>query len=115
MSDQEHDIDPHETTEWLEALEAVLKIEGAERAHYLLEKLINKARREGADIPFSANTDYVNTLPVFKQAKYPGNTTIEHKIRSYVRWNAMVMVLRANKDTNVGGHIASYASAANPL
>ena len=112
MSDQEHDIDPHETTEWLEALEAVLKIEGAERAHYLLEKLINKARREGADIPFSANTDYVNTLPVFKQAKYPGNTTIEHKIRSYVRWNAMVMVLRANKDTNVGGHIASYASAA---
>ncbi len=112
MSDQEHDIDPHETTEWLEALEAVLKIEGAERAHYLLEKLIEKARREGADIPFSANTDYVNTLPVFKQAKYPGDTTIEHKIRSYVRWNAMVMVLRANKDTNVGGHIASYASAA---
>ena len=112
MSDQEHDIDPHETTEWLEALEAVLKIEGAERAHYLLEKLINKARSEGADIPFSANTDYVNTLPVFKQAKYPGDTTIEHKIRSYVRWNAMVMVLRANLDTNVGGHIASYASAA---
>ncbi len=112
MSDQEHDIDPHETTEWLEALEAVLKIEGAERAHYLLEKLIEKARREGADIPFSANTDYVNTLPVFKQARYPGDTTIEHKIRSYVRWNAMVMVLRANKDTNVGGHIASYASAA---
>ena len=112
MSDQEHDIDPHETTEWLEALEAVLKVEGAERAHYLLEKLINKARSEGADIPFSANTDYVNTLPVFKQAKYPGDTTIEHKIRSYVRWNAMVMVLRANVDTNVGGHIASYASAA---
>ena len=112
MSDQEHDIDPHETTEWLEALEAVLKIEGAERAHYLLEKLIDKARSEGADIPFSANTDYVNTLPVFKQAKYPGDTTIEHKIRSYVRWNAMVMVLRANIDTNVGGHIASYASAA---
>lgn len=112
MSDHEHDIDPHETTEWLEALEAVLKIEGAERAHYLLEKLIEKARREGADIPFSANTDYINTLPVFKQPKYPGDTTIEHKIRSYVRWNAMVMVLRANKDSNVGGHIASYASAA---
>ncbi len=112
MSEQEHDIDPHETSEWLEALEAVLKIEGVERAHYLLEKLINKARSEGADIPFSANTDYVNTLPVFKQAKYPGDTTIEHKIRSYVRWNAMIMVLRANKDTNVGGHIASYASAA---
>lgn len=112
MSDLEHDIDPHETTEWLEALEAVLKVEGAERAHYLLEQLIDKARNEGADIPFSANTDYVNTIPVFKQAKFPGNTTIEHKIRSYVRWNAMVMVLRANADTNVGGHIASYASAA---
>lgn len=106
------DVDPHETNEWLEALEAVLKIEGPERAHYLLERLIEKARSEGADIPFSANTDYVNTLPVFKQAKYPGDTTIEHKIRSYVRWNAMAMVLRANKDTNVGGHIASYASAA---
>ena len=106
------DVDPHETNEWLEALEAVLKIEGPERVHYLLEKLIEKARSEGADIPFSANTDYVNTLPVFKQAKYPGDTTIEHKIRSYVRWNAMAMVLRANKDTNVGGHIASYASAA---
>jgi pyruvate dehydrogenase E1 component len=112
MSDHEQDIDPHETSEWLEALEAVLKIEGPERAHYLLEKLIDKARREGADIPFSANTDYVNTLPVFKQARYTGDTTIEHKIRSYVRWNAMVMVLRANKDSNVGGHIASYASAA---
>lgn len=112
MSEHDKDIDPHETTEWLEALESILKVEGAERAHYLLEKLINKARSEGADIPFSANTDYVNTLPVFKQAKYPGDTTIEHKIRSYVRWNAMVMVLRANTDTNVGGHIASYASAA---
>ncbi|MCK5498317.1 MAG: pyruvate dehydrogenase (acetyl-transferring), homodimeric type, partial [Gammaproteobacteria bacterium] len=85
---------------------------GTDRAHYLLEKLIDKARSEGADIPFSANTEYVNTIPVFKQAKYPGDTTIEHKIRSYVRWNAMVMVLRANKDSNVGGHIASYASAA---
>ncbi|MEE9160680.1 MAG: pyruvate dehydrogenase (acetyl-transferring), homodimeric type [Gammaproteobacteria bacterium] len=106
------DVDPRETNEWLEALEAVLKIEGAERAHYLLEKLIKKARSEGADIPFSANTEYVNTIPVFKQAKYPGDTTIEHKVRSYVRWNAMVMVLRANKDSNVGGHIASYASAA---
>jgi pyruvate dehydrogenase E1 component len=112
MSEPEKDIDPRETSEWLEALEAVMKVEGAERAHYLLEQLIEKARTEGADIPFSANTEYVNTLPVFKQAKYPGNTTIEHKIRSYVRWNAMVMVLRANKDTNVGGHIASYASAA---
>ena len=108
----EEDLDSLETQEWLEALEAVMKIEGADRAHYLLEKLINKARSEGADIPFSANTEYVNTIPVFKQAKYPGDTTIEHKIRSVVRWNAMMMVLRANRETNVGGHIASYASSA---
>ena len=106
------DIDPIETREWLEALETVLAVEGGERAHFLLEKLIDKARGKGADIPFSANTEYVNTIPVARQAKFPGNTTIEHKIRSYVRWNAMVMVLRANRHTNVGGHIASYASAA---
>ncbi len=109
---KQNDPDPNETSEWLEALEAVLKIEGPKRALYLLEKLIEKARSEGADIPFSANTEYVNTIPVFQQTKYPGDTTIEHKIRSYVRWNAMVMVLRANKNSNVGGHIASYASAA---
>mgnify|MGYP003385549039 CR=1 FL=1 len=106
------DSDPQETTEWLEALEAVIKHEGEERAHYLLETLIEKARWAGADIPFSAATAYINTITVPQQAQYVGDTSLEHKIRSYVRWNAMVMVLRANKDTNVGGHIASFASSA---
>lgn len=106
------DIDPAETIEWIEALEAVIDAEGEERAHFLLETLIEKARLAGADIPFSAETAYVNSISIAAQAQYPGDTSIEHKIRSYVRWNAMVMVLRANRNTNVGGHIASFASAA---
>ncbi len=106
------DVDPTETQEWIESLEAVLREEGGERAHYLIEQLVALARQSGADIPFSANTAYINTIPVEQQLQFPGDTTIEHKIRSYVRWNAMVMVLRANKNTNVGGHIASFSSAA---
>ena len=106
------DSDPQETKEWLEALEAVIEHEGEERAHYLLETLIEKARWAGADIPFSAATAYINTITIAQQAQYVGDTSLEHKIRSYVRWNAMVMVLRANKNTNVGGHIASFASSA---
>ncbi len=106
------DLDPQETHEWLEALEGVLAAEGPDRAHFLIEALIDKARRSGAYLPFSANTAYINTIPVEKQVKLPGDFNIEQKIRHYVRWNAMAMVLRANKDTNVGGHIASFASAA---
>ncbi|MEX0960665.1 MAG: pyruvate dehydrogenase (acetyl-transferring), homodimeric type [Burkholderiales bacterium] len=106
------DHDPQETKEWLDALEGVLKHEGAERAHYILEKLIEKARRSGAYLPFSANTAYINTIPPGQEEKSPGDHELEHRIRSYVRWNAAAMVLRANKDTNVGGHIASFASAA---
>ncbi|MFO1320670.1 MAG: pyruvate dehydrogenase (acetyl-transferring), homodimeric type [Burkholderiales bacterium] len=106
------DYDPQETDEWLEALDGVLKQEGVERAHYLLERLIDKARRAGAYLPYSANTAYINTIPPGKEEKSPGDHELEHRIRSYVRWNAAAMVLRANKDTNVGGHIASFASAA---
>jgi len=106
------DHDPQETNEWLEALDSVLKHEGTERAHYILEKLIEKARRSGAYLPYSANTAYINTIPPGKEEKSPGDHELEHRIRSYVRWNAAAMVLRANKDTNVGGHIASFASAA---
>ena len=106
------DIDPQETQEWLDALESVLMNEGGERAHFLLEKLIEKARRSGAYLPYSATTAYINTIPTGKEERSPGNNAIEHRIRSYVRWNAMAMVLRANKATNVGGHIASFASAA---
>lgn len=106
------DIDPQETQEWLDALDSVITHAGGERAHFLLEKLIEKARRSGAYLPYSATTAYINTIPTGKEERSPGNNAIEHRIRSYVRWNAMAMVLRANKKTNVGGHIASFASAA---
>jgi len=106
------DIDPVETQEWLDSLQAVLEEDGSERAQFLIEKLVDLARRSGSNIPFSANTAYLNTIPVELQPRFPGDTTIERKLRSYIRWNAMAMVLKANKDTNVGGHIASFASVA---
>jgi len=106
------DTDPLESREWLEALEAVLAREGPDRAHFLIEQLIDKARRSGAYLPFSANTAYINTIPVDRQPPLPGDFAIEQRIRHYVRWNAMAMVVRANRHTNVGGHIASFASAA---
>ena len=116
MADQPNlksaDTDPQETKEWIDALEGVITQEGAERAHYLIETLIGQARQDGIDIPYSANTEYINTIPADQQPKYPGNPDMEIKIHSYIRWNAMAMVVRANKDTNVGGHIASFASAA---
>ena len=107
------DPDPQETREWLDALEAVIEEVGPERAHYLIEKLIELGHRAGINIPYSANTDYVNTIPVDRQPLAPGDYAIENRIRSYIRWNALAMVLRANKgDSNLGGHIASFASAA---
>ncbi|MCL2524842.1 MAG: pyruvate dehydrogenase (acetyl-transferring), homodimeric type [Betaproteobacteria bacterium] len=116
MTDQAHalpaDCDPQETREWLEALAGVMAQEGPERAHFLIEKLIAQAREDGLDIPYSANTEYINTIPADQQPKFPGKADLELKIHSYIRWNAMAMVVRANKDTNVGGHIASFASAA---
>ena len=110
--DKQPDIDPQETQEWLDALDSVIVNAGSDRAHFLLEQLVEKARRSGAYLPYSATTAYVNTIPTGKEERSPGNNAIEHRIRSYVRWNAMAMVLRANMDTNVGGHIASFASAA---
>src|SRR6201987_1685312 len=110
--DMSPDVDPQETREWLDAIDGVLEHEGADRAQFLIEQVIDRARRRGAYIPFSANTAYINTIPVDRQPKMPGDQAIEEKIRNYARWNAMAMVWRANKHTNVGGHIASYASAA---
>ncbi|HVF62697.1 MAG TPA: pyruvate dehydrogenase (acetyl-transferring), homodimeric type [Casimicrobiaceae bacterium] len=106
------DRDPLETREWVDALKSVLAHEGPDRAHYLIERLIDVARKEGAYLPFSANTDYINTIPHDLQPKFPGDPTLEERIRDYARWNAMAIVVRANKHSNVGGHIASYASAA---
>ena len=110
--DMNPDVDPQETQEWLDAIDGVLEHEGPDRAYFLIEQVIDKSRRSGAHMPFSANTAYINTIPVDKQVRIPGDQSIEQRIRSYVRWNAMAMVLRANKHTNVGGHIASFASAA---
>jgi len=113
LKDIDPDIDLQETQEWIEALESVLKHEGTARAHYLLEKLVDKARQCGAHIPFSANTAYLNTIPPGQEERSPGDATIENRIRSYLRWNAMAMVVRANKTSSeLGGHIASFASAA---
>ncbi|MGN2390619.1 pyruvate dehydrogenase (acetyl-transferring), homodimeric type [Pelomicrobium sp. G1] len=106
------DHDPQETKEWMEAFEAVLEFEGAERANYLLDALIDRARRTGTYVPRDLTTPYINTIPPDKQVPSPGDHELEHRIRSYVRWNAVAMVLRANRHTNVGGHIASFASAA---
>ncbi|MFP5307385.1 MAG: pyruvate dehydrogenase (acetyl-transferring), homodimeric type [Gammaproteobacteria bacterium] len=107
------DIDPQETREWLEALDAVLEHAGPERAHFLLEALTEKARRSGAFIPFSANTAYINTIPPHLEERSPGDHALEWKIRSIIRWNAMAMVVNANSEhAGIGGHIASFASAA---
>ncbi|MFL9610221.1 pyruvate dehydrogenase (acetyl-transferring), homodimeric type [Methylobacillus sp. Pita2] len=107
------DIDPQETQEWLEAISSVLENEGTERAHFLLETLIDKARRSGAYLPYNATTAYVNTIPAHLQPKHPGDTAMERKIRALIRWNAIMTVLRANeKSPGVGGHIASFQSAA---
>jgi pyruvate dehydrogenase E1 component len=107
------DIDPQETQEWLEALESVLVNDGGDRAHFLLDKMIDKARRSGAHIPHSANTAYVNTIPYNQEEHKPGDSELECKIRSLIRWNAMAMVLQANRqNSELGGHIATFASIA---
>jgi len=107
------DIDAVETQEWLEALEAVIEHEGVERAHFLLEQMIDKARRSGANLPYSANTAYVNTIPSHLEAPHPGDLELEDRLRSFIRWNAIAMVVKANrKASELGGHIASFASSA---
>ena len=115
-----NDDDSLETQEWLDALEAVIDREGPQRAHFLLEALTEKARRSGAFIPFSAHTAYINTIPVHLEARSPGNAEYEERIRSYIRWNAMAMVVRANRldppdGGDLGGHIASFASLATMI
>ena len=105
------DADPQETQEWVEALEAILQREGPERAHFILEALIDKARRNGTYLPYSANTAYINTIPTHLEAKSPGDHALEERIRSITRWNAMVTVAKTNKgEGDLGGHIASFAS-----
>ncbi|HSB24464.1 MAG TPA: pyruvate dehydrogenase (acetyl-transferring), homodimeric type [Burkholderiaceae bacterium] len=112
-----NDADAQETREWLDALQAVISAEGADRAHYLLERLIDEARQAGIDMPFSANTAYVNTIPPDQEERSPGNIEIEERLRTYMRWNAMAMVVKANRlhpadGGDLGGHISSFASLA---
>ena len=111
-----NDPDTIETQEWLDALEAVIEHEGTERAHYLMERMVDLARRRGAHIPFSSNTAYVNTIPAHLNVNCPGNLEYEERLRSWMRWNAMAMVVKANRaDGDLGGHISSFASLANML
>lgn len=110
------DLDPQETQEWLESLEAVIKSRGDQRALFLLEALRKYTTRKGLKLPFSANTPYVNSIPYDKQPPFPGDRELERRIKSCVRWNAMSMVVRANSnDSGVGGHISTYASSATLL
>ena len=107
------DLDPLETQEWQDALSAVIEREGQERAHFLLETLIDQARRSGTHIPFRPTTAYLNTISTAHEARSPGDPAIEWRIRSLIRWNALAMVMRANQTSSeLGGHIASFASAA---
>ncbi len=112
MSEPE-DQDPQETLEWLEALDSVLEREGVERAHFLVNRLVRRARRKGAHLPYRATTAYINTIGEAAQAASPGDHRLEERIRSFIRWNAMAMVVQANRvDSSLGGHISSFASAA---
>jgi pyruvate dehydrogenase E1 component len=107
------DLDPTETREWLESIDSVIKSTGAERAHYLIERVIEHTRRSGAYLPFKANTAYVNTISQAQEPSFPGDRALERRIEAWIRWNAMAMVVQANrKSTEYGGHIASYASSA---
>src|SRR5215510_305568 len=107
------DLDPIETREWLKSIDSVLKTQGAERAHFLLERLIDHTRRSGKYLPFKPNTAYVNTISPGQEKEYPGDRTIERRLEAFIRWNAMAMVVQANRQSSeYGGHIASYASSA---
>jgi len=108
------DVDPQETTEWLESLDAVIGVKGKARAHYLLARLMEHAREQGAFVPVMVTTDYINTIPPEQEPWFPGNEDIERRIRAFVRWNAVAMVDRANhRFDGLGGHLSTYASAAS--
>ena len=107
------DPDPSETAEWLESLQYALETKGPERVAFLLSKLAVAAHQKGVEAPFSATTPYINTIPAEKQPVFPGNREIERRIKSIIRWNAMAMVVRANKVSDgLGGHISTFASSA---
>jgi pyruvate dehydrogenase E1 component len=113
MPSQIPDVDPGETQEWLESLDAVIDSSGARRARFLMLKMLERARERQVGVPALRSTDYVNTIPAEAEPWFPGDEFVERRIRAYIRWNAAIMVTRANTRTNVGGHIATYASSAS--
>ncbi|HHZ99896.1 MAG TPA: pyruvate dehydrogenase (acetyl-transferring), homodimeric type, partial [Candidatus Marinimicrobia bacterium] len=114
MANVYKDADPQETREWIESIEDTLEEHGSERTRFLLEELIDYAQAKGARLPFNTNTPFINTIHPEKQPEFPGDRDLERRIKSLVRWNAMAMVVRANNETHgIGGHISTYASAAN--
>jgi pyruvate dehydrogenase E1 component len=107
------DIDPGETREWIESFDAAIDHDGRQRARFLLLKLLERARERQVGVPALRSTDYINSIPPEREPWFPGDEDIERRIRAYIRWNAAIMVSRANKHLGVGGHIATYASAAS--
>jgi pyruvate dehydrogenase E1 component len=113
LPNQLPDIDPGETREWIESFDAAVDHDGRQRARFLLLKLLERARERQVGVPALRSTDYINTIPPEREPWFPGDEDIERRIRAYIRWNAAIMVSRANKHLGVGGHIATYASAAS--
>ena len=113
MLKKHQDIDPQETQEWIESIEDALEEHGYERTRFLLETLIDYAQSKGARLPFNTSTPFLNTILPSQEPEYPGDRAIERKIKTIVRWNAMAMVAKANKEKpGIGGHISTFASAA---
>ncbi|KGQ55729.1 Pyruvate dehydrogenase E1 component [Gallibacterium anatis] len=114
MSDMvKNDVDPIETNDWMLAIDSVIREEGVERAQYIIEQLIQRARANDISLPTGMTTDYINTIPVSEEPNYPGNLDLERRIRSAIRWNAIMAVLRASKKgLELGGHMASFQSSA---
>src|SRR5690606_19495415 len=107
------DVDPSETNEWLESLDNVVKTAGRTRARYLMLRILERAREHQVGVPGLRSTDYINTIPPEREPWFPGDEHVERRIRAYIRWNLTIMLCRANARTIVGGHIATYASAAS--
>src|SRR5437868_9906568 len=111
--ERQKDLNPQETSEWLEALDQVVDEAGLDRAAYLMEKLLERAADFGVATPQTINTPFVHTIPAHEEVPFPGNGEIERRITSLIRWNASATVVRANKhDPTIGGHISTYASLA---
>jgi pyruvate dehydrogenase E1 component len=110
------DLDPRQTAEWLEALDQIVDEMGPDRVNFILDKLMDRAKENGVDVPVRTTTDYINTITVDQEVAYPGDWPTERRLKSIMRWNAMAMVVHQNKgDEGIGGHLATYASLATLL